>query len=182
MIYIMMIDTPEEKRTFAIIYEKYKFLMMKVARDVLQDDFLAEDAVHEAFIKIAKNIERIKDTESHETKRYLITITKNAAIDIYRKRRIQMKKEILIDEFAEADQPLTYMETDVESAVLDVLKNLPVKYRDIFILKYSNHLSNAEIANLFGMKEGTVRQRIARGKVLIEHLLSNLEAQKNEIC
>lgn len=180
MIYLMMIDTPEEKRTFVILYERYKFLLMKVAQDVLQDNFIAEDAVQNAFIKIAKNMNKIKDIESNETKRYLITITQNAAIDIYRKRKLQMKREILIDEFSEINQPVTYMETDAEREIIDLLKNLPVKYRDIFIMKYSNHISNTEIAEILQIKEATVRQRLARGKVMIEEKVSQLEVGKNE--
>ena len=91
MIYLMMIDSENDKRKFVILYEKYKYLMLKVAFDVLKDNYLAEDAVHEAFIKVSKNMEKIGDVDTRETKRYLITITKNATIDIYRKRSIQMK-------------------------------------------------------------------------------------------
>lgn len=36
-----------------------------------------------------------------ETKRYLITVTKNASIDFYRKRGIQMKREVFTDELKE---------------------------------------------------------------------------------
>ena len=93
MIILMMIDTPEEKRKFTVLYEKYKFLMQKIAMDVLQDPYLAEDAVHNAFINLAKNIDNVGETDSTPTKRYLITITKNAAIDIYRKRKRQMSRE-----------------------------------------------------------------------------------------
>lgn len=50
MIYLMMIDAEEDKQKFAILYETYRHLMMKVALNVLKDTFLAEDAVHEAFI------------------------------------------------------------------------------------------------------------------------------------
>ncbi len=167
MIFLMMIDTPAEKRKFVILYEKYRYLMQKVATDILRDCFLAEDAVQDAFMHLAKNMGKVNETDSVATKRYLITITKNAAIDIYRKRRVQMQKEIYIDE----DAQLSYTETDVENSVLDVLKNLPVKYRDIFLLKYSANLENSEIAKLCGIQEGTVRQRIARGKVLIEEAL-----------
>ena len=39
MIFLMMIDTPEEKRKFVILYEKYRYLMQKVATDVLRDCF-----------------------------------------------------------------------------------------------------------------------------------------------
>lgn len=50
-----------------------------------------------------------------------------------------------------------------------------MKYRDIFLLKYSAHLDNKEIAKLCGIQEGTVRQRIARGKLMIEDALQKLE-------
>ena len=96
----MIIDSPEEKRVFVVIYEKYRYLMMKVAHDVLKDNFLAEDAVHEAFIKIAHNMQNIHDVESVETKRYLIIVAKNAAIDIYRSRK-KMKEKMFIDELGE---------------------------------------------------------------------------------
>lgn len=98
MFYLMIIDVEEDKRKFAVLYEKYKYLLMKVARDILNDSFLAEDAVHEAFIKIALNINKVGDMDALATKRYLITITKSAAIDIYRKGSTQMKREIFVDE------------------------------------------------------------------------------------
>lgn len=179
MFLLMMIDTPEDKRKFVILYEKYRFLLQKVATDVLQDRFLAEDAVHNAYVKLAKNMDKVKEIDSLATKRYLITIVKNAAIDIYRKRNVQMQKEIYIDEIGEAEYPFSYMETDIDNRVLDVLMDLPPKYRDIFLLKYSSKLENCEIADLCGIQEGTVRQRIARGKIIIEEALKKLEESAN---
>ena len=164
----MIIDSPEEKRVFVVIYEKYRYLMMKVAHDVLKDNFLAEDAVHEAFIKIAHNMQNIHDVESVETKRYLIIVAKNAAIDIYRSRK-KMKEKMIIDELGEDAGPITYLKTDIDNEILDILKNLPVKYRDVFLLKYSNHMSNADISK--------VRQRIARGKLIINEEIERLEGK-----
>ena len=45
----------------------------------------------------------------------------------------------------------------------------------IFLHKYSSHMSNSEIAQLLEIREGTVRQRIFRGKQLIEDALKKLE-------
>lgn len=177
MIFSMMIDTPEDKRKFAILYEKYRYLMLKVAENVLNDRYLAEDAVHNAFINLATRMAHIGEPDSLQTKRYLITITKNAAVDIYRKKNLQIRREIYMDELGEEDMPMSFMETDLENGVLDILKNLPVKYRDIFLLKYSAHMENSEIANLCGIQEGTVRQRISRGKVLIEEALKKWEGK-----
>ena len=142
MIYLMMIDAEEDKQKFAILYETYRHLMMKVALNVLKDTFLAEDAVHEAFIKIAKNMEKIGEIDATVTKRYLLTITKNATIDIYRKRNHQFQREIYVDELEECNVPVTYAETDVDDGILDILRCLPVKYRDVFLLKYSGNMGN----------------------------------------
>lgn len=174
MIFLMMIDTPEDKRKYVILYEKYRHLMQKVAADVLKDRFLAEDAVHNAFISLAAHMDKIGDLDSLQTKRYLITVSKNAAVDIYRKKNVQIHREVSMDGLVE-DVPMSYMETDLENGVLDILKNLPAKYRDIFLLKYSSCLENSEIASLCGIQEGTVRQRISRGKIMIEEALKKWE-------
>lgn len=163
MIFLLMI-APEDKRKFVILYDKYRYLMQKVAMEVLHDRFLAEDAVHNAFINLAMHMDDIGKPESLQTKRYLITVVKNAAVDLYRKKNTQVQREVYVDELVGKDIPVVYMETDLENDVLDILKNLPVKYRDIFLLKYSGNLENREIARLCGIQEGTVRQRIARGK------------------
>lgn len=61
MILLMMVDTPEEKRKFVILYERYRYLMLKVAVDILHDYQLAEDAVQEAFVRVA-NIWKTSDS------------------------------------------------------------------------------------------------------------------------
>jgi len=175
MLFLLMIDTPEDKRKFVILYEKYRYLMQKVAMDVLHDHFSAEDAVHNAFLNLAMHMDDIGELESSQTKRYLITVVKNAAVDLYRKKKALVQREVFADELEGKDIPVVYMETDLENDVLDILKNLPVKYRDIFLLKYSANLENKVIARLCGIQEGTVRQRIARGKLLIEEALQKLE-------
>lgn len=182
MIYLMMIEVEEDKRKFVILYEKYKYLMLKVAYDVLGDNYLAEDAVHEAFIKVARNMDKIGDINGQTTKRYLITITKNTTIDIYRKRKNQMKREIYVDELNEKEMPLVYVETDMDNRILDIIKKLPVKYRDVFLLKYSSKMENKEIADLLKISEGTLRQRIARGKEMIQLAIDNLGEKPDEMC
>jgi RNA polymerase sigma-70 factor (ECF subfamily) len=70
---------------------------------------------------------------------------------------------------------LADIESDIDNQILDLLKNLPVKYMDVFLLKYSAQLKNREIAEICGIKEVTVRQRIAMGKALLEDALRNPE-------
>lgn len=179
MINLMMIDTPEDKRKFVVLYEKYRHLMMKTTLDVLHDPYLAEDAVHNAFVSLARNMDKVKESDEVPTKLYLIACARNAAIDLYRKRSSQVKKETLLEEAIEKDGYVTYIDSELENGILDILKNLPLKYRDVFMLKYVNHMENQEIAEACGILEGTVRQRIARGKVMIERKIKEMEENMN---
>lgn len=83
-IYLAIIDSPEGKLKFEVIYERYKGLMFYTANSVLGDTRDSEDIVHDAFLKI---IEIIDDPKSPQTRYLIVTITENKAIDLYRKRK-----------------------------------------------------------------------------------------------
>lgn len=168
------LDT-EQKIT--LLYKKYQRLMFWTACDVLHDDYLAEDVVQETFLKLLNNIERIGDVNSSETKNYLNMAAKNMAIDRYRRRAVGMKREL----FAEDVENLNQMDAEFSfeelegNRILDILKALPETYREVCLLKYARNLENKEIAKMLQMREGTVRQKLARGKVLIEQEIHELE-------
>ena len=127
-----------------------------------------------------RSIDKVDESEEIPTKLYLVACARNAAIDLYRKRSSQMKSETMLDEVIEKDIYAAYIESDLENGVLDILKNLPLKYRDVFMLKYVNHMENREIAEVCGIQEVTVRQRIARGKVIIEQKIREMEGNLDE--
>ena len=49
IIYLQMIDTPEDRSKFEQIYLEYRGLMFHVANEILHNEQDAEDAVHQAF-------------------------------------------------------------------------------------------------------------------------------------
>ena len=68
-------------------YELYEKKMYYLALKILNDEMAAEDSVHNAFVKLIEGIVIFSDPESDDCKKYIITVTKNAAIDIYRKKK-----------------------------------------------------------------------------------------------
>lgn len=175
MIYLTLIDSLEDKTKFLILYEQYKHFIWSKCFEVLQDEHLAEDATHEAFIKVAKNMSKIKDVESNATKRYLIIIAKNSAIDIYRKRNRQMQHEANIDEVDELEGLYIEPEVEFDHNMTRILANMAAIYRDVLLLKYSNEFSNKDIAKTLGISEAVVRQRLKRGKEIIRKELDNVK-------
>ena len=53
-VYLALIDGAEERNLFEQIYWEYEGLMLHRAKEILQDDMQAEDAVHAAFLQIAR--------------------------------------------------------------------------------------------------------------------------------
>ena len=58
---------------------------------------MAEDAVHNAFLNLTTHMADIGEPDSLQTKRYLITVAKNAAVDLYRKKSVRIQREIYMD-------------------------------------------------------------------------------------
>ena len=87
LIYLQMFDTPKDRSKFEQLYLEYRGLMFYVADQILHSEPDAEDAVHQAFLSVAENIEKIGDPSCPKTKSYLVTIAENKAIDLYRRRK-----------------------------------------------------------------------------------------------
>lgn len=102
IIYLTMIEDEQERSKFEQLYYLYRQTMFYVANSILKDEHLAEDTVHQAFIKLVDHLEKIEDVESHKTKGFCVIIVKHIAIDLLR----QKKKESLgIDiEYEEASE------------------------------------------------------------------------------
>lgn len=66
--------------------------MLAVALGILKDRALAEDAVHDSLIKIAKNARKYKKGTSAVA--FIMTVTRNTALDMIRKR----KREVSADD------------------------------------------------------------------------------------
>ncbi len=175
-IYLMMLDTEEEKSKFEKIYFKYRQLMFQVANGILKDEYLAEDAVHKAFIKIMKHLDKIKEIECPKTKAFSVIIVKHTAIDLYRKRKrentVQIEEEVLVE----------YRATTVDQEVIDKVENpltaailaLPYHYSEIILLKYNHNYTDKQIAGLVGLSEDNVKKRLQRAKKKLKEIMKEV--------
>ena len=145
LIYMMMLETPEEKSLFEQIYLEYRGLMFHVAYEILHNEQDAEDAVHHAFVKIAENIKKITDPVCPKTHSYVVTIVENKAIDQYRKRQKHQTVE-LIDDIQGTDAHYEG-DNDLTKCIL----KLPARYREMILLRYHHGYTVREIAKIMGL-------------------------------
>ena len=74
----------------------------------------------------------------------------------------------------EVETPVVNLESEMENKYLTILKELPEGIRDVFLLKYSSQFENSEIAEIMNISEENVRQRLSRGKKLIQKSLDDI--------
>lgn len=59
IVYLQMLDSPDERAKFKQLYHRYDGLMHFVAKKILQNEQDAEDAVQQAFLAIIRNASKI---------------------------------------------------------------------------------------------------------------------------
>lgn len=85
--YLTLIDDEEEKSKFEKLYYEYRHLMKHIAFDILKDEKLAEDAVHNAFIKISRHLNKIDEISCHKTRSFIVIVIESVSKDMYRRRK-----------------------------------------------------------------------------------------------
>ena len=158
IVYLSMIDTPEDRSKFERLYMEYRDLMYHVAFKYLHNEQDAEDAVHQAFVKIAEKIDKVDGTICARTQGYVITIVENKAIDMYRYKE---KHKTL--ELREDDEGIV-IEYSGTNRLTECMAKLPVKYRTVLLLRHYHGLSPSEIAKKMGLSEANVKKIDHRAK------------------
>ena len=163
-LYLALVDE-EQKDKFEQVYYKYRNLLFYIAYEILQNERDAEDAVQEAFLRVAKNIAKISDTYSNETKNFVVLITKREAMKIYNKRKKR-------DEDTDIKlEKVRVSEANMVNAVKFAIEKMPYKYSSLLTLKYVMGYSGKEIAKITGLSETNVRQQLFKGRKLLESML-----------
>ena len=164
LVYLQMIEDPKEKTKFEIIYRRYRYYMYRIALAILKNPQEAEDAVHSAFVKIIENIEKIPEPECIKTKSYIVTIIRNQAIDIYRRKRNHPNVE-----YIDANIGLCVTH-EGENSVAKCMMKLPERQRSILLLKYRHGYDLREIAKMLGITYRNAAQIEQRAKVKLRAL------------
>ena len=162
----------QDKNLIEEMYNDNKQIMLHTACKILQKSS-AEDAVQEAFVRILKHIDAFYDISREERNYVCITIVKNIAIDIYRRKRDS--KTTLLDENTDItdkkpeDGILAYENADELEKCLNLLKT---EQRAIVDLRLIYGFNTHESAELLGITEQTAATRLHRAREILKECLA----------
>ncbi|MGL4736928.1 MAG: sigma-70 family RNA polymerase sigma factor [Cellulosilyticaceae bacterium] len=129
----------------------------------LKDRALAEDAVQETFIKVYQKYHTFKHEAGEKT--WIMKIAINTCKN-YR-RTCWFQKVITgvdLETISEESIEGKMIQGEDEKRLFDEVMGLSIKYKEVILLYYYQELSTKEIAEVLGLKEGTVRVRLQRAR------------------
>jgi len=160
-------------KDFNKVYEALFQIIFRVAYRIVGTADIAEDVVHEAFIKYYERHEPLPDLD--QTKYWLIRVVKNLSFN-YSKKRARERKAYERFKNNSFRHPETgeeiVLKKEMTVAVKDALDTLPENLRMVLVLKEYADLNYKEIGSVLGISEGNVKVRVFRGR---ERLLKILK-------
>ena len=170
-IYLSVLDSDEDKSRFEVLYNLYRQSMYAIAYGILHNEFDAEDAVHESFLKIANHFEKIKEIKCPKTKAFIVIIVKNTSIDIYNRNKKTAENTIFIDDMCNRVIDEKAFEDIDYQLLLNKIDELPETFKDILYLRYVNGFFVEDTARLLNISVDAAYKRIQRAKIILSDKL-----------
>lgn len=163
-------------------YLRHAPRLYNVARRILKDHELAEDAVQEAFNNIFQNLKRFRGESRLET--WMTRIVVNVCLGYLRKHRNRLKAEVDPEFFGMAmesifpDHRNTPFDATRRGEVLAMvhrsIRRLKKIHRDVIYLHDIKEKTLEEISRLLDVPVGTIKSRLFYGRQELRNSMKNL--------
>ncbi len=185
--YISLLETEEQKIQFTEVYMRNRDRMYHIAFGFLRQREEAENAVHDAFMKLANHFGRYERLSEREMDGLCVTIVRNTAIDLLDKQKkvTALESEDMEMEWWKAGgEGVCLPEEAVEKKeqaemIRRILEGLPVIYRDALVLRYYYEFSVKEMAKMLGISKRTADMRLYRAKEKLREALDGKSEERS---
>jgi RNA polymerase sigma-70 factor, ECF subfamily len=161
---------------FGTLYERYVSRIYNYVYYRTRNSHDAEDLTARVFYRAMRRISQYQD-RGLPISAWLYRIAHNLVANWHRDR--SRRAEIPLDE----GSPIVFLQEHPESALLDneerdnlfqVIQQLPADRQQLLILKFVEHMSNAEIGQIMGRTEGAVKSLYHRTLLALRDDLAHL--------
>lgn len=167
-----------EKNLYSLIVRRYNQRLYRVAMSIINDDAEVEDVMQVAYINAYENLGKFAFKASFST--WLIRILINESLLRLKKRGKSinmnddtMDKEIYQQQTIEVQTPVAKMlNSELKFALEEAIRQLPEKYRTVFIMREIEDMNVAETQACLDISEVNVKVRLNRAKALLKESLS----------
>jgi RNA polymerase sigma factor (sigma-70 family) len=156
-----------DRRDQELLYRRYSPKFYAVSLQYSADTDEARDILQESFIKIFDNLGKFSHEGSFEG--WMRRIVVNTALERYRNRYYLTR----VDDIEETAEPAAEPDTDDFAGLeaydlLNMIMELPPKYRMVFNLFAIEGYSHKEIGEMLRISEGTSKSNLSRARDILQ--------------
>ena len=160
------------QQAYRQLYDQYAPQMMGVCMRYAHSKAVAEDLLHDGFLKVFGSLDRLKDPQMLSA--WIKRIMVNEAINYVNRKMRRFDDLNEMDDTLMTDYQADYDHLDVEY-LLEVIQNLPDKYRLVFNMKEIEGYQFEEIARKMNIEQSSVRSILSRARSMIKEKIEKDE-------
>jgi RNA polymerase sigma-70 factor (ECF subfamily) len=170
-----------DEKSLEVLFGRYLKPIYSFIYRYVGDRQDAEDVTQEVFVKAWRNLKKFDQQKSFKT--WIFSIAKNTVIDFLKKKKAttfsdfeneEGEKENMITETLVDPSPLPQElleKADVAQMINTAMEKLSPKYRMVLFLRYNDHFTFREIAEIFGESLNTIKSRHQRAILILRKML-----------
>jgi len=166
-----------DPRAFDALFSECAADVHAYAISLLADRATAEDVTALAFERLYRSRTRLDATRG-SPRAWLFSIARNAALDELRRRR--RRPELELEEGLAGEPPVgdPLERLARRATVRNALAALPIRERELVLLKFHGQLTNGELARALGISESNAGTRLHRALTRLRECCADLDRQE----
>ena len=167
-----------DKNLYAILVRRYNQRLYRVGMSIINDEVEVEDAMQAAYIKAYENLEKFAFKSSFSTWLTRILINESLLRIKKRKQFLNLNDDMIENEMhhqspgASQTPLMKIVNTELKEALETAIRQLPEKYRTVFVMREIEDMNVAETQECLDLTEVNVKVRLNRAKVMLQKSLS----------
>ena len=162
-----------DERAFEVLVRRHAEAMWRLARSLLADDFEAEEAVQDSFMKAHRSLDSFRGEAAVRT--WLLSICYRTCIDRLRAGRSRPVPVEAVPDVATVDDTV-----DLRLVLDRTMGALPEEERQAFMLVHVLGYSREEAAQICGVPRSTLRDRVVRARGRLADMVEEAEVVREE--
>ena len=159
-----------DMQAFRALIKKHERLVAHMVGRLIKQEEDREELCQDVFMKVYEKLSEFSFQSQLST--WIATIAYRHAINHLRKKRIMItdlpEHENAMAAFVSDDRADDLAEQDVEVYLMKLIDELPVQYKLVLTLYHLEQKNYAEIGEITGMPEGTVKNYLFRARQLLK--------------
>lgn len=153
-----------DKDAFAALIERYERPLRYFINRLLDNSELTEDIFQDTWLTVIRRIHGLREIDAFPA--WLYRIARNKVYQQLRKKRnvSGLDENIAVEDNAEDD----VFSPEDAAKVHRGLKELPLEYREVLMLRFLEQMSYQQISQVLNCKLGTVRSRLYYAKIALK--------------